>query len=57
MKVGDLVKCGDEFAIVVESHWTTNNPQQHWLECLWLVDGSMEGIDAEDVEKVNEGTK
>ena len=52
MKVGELVKCGDEFAIVLESHWTTNNPQQLWLECLWS-DGSMEGIDAEDVEAIS----
>ena len=45
MKVGDLVKFGDEVAIVLDSYWTTNYPQVQWIECCFA-DGQVEHIDA-----------
>ncbi len=53
MKVGDLVKCGDEIAVVVDARWSTSEDQQLWLECYWP-NGDLEGIAADDVEIINE---
>jgi len=51
MKVGDMIKCGGEFAIVLDvtvSH-IANSEQVFWLECLWS-DGVTDGIESDHVE-------
>ena len=56
MEVGDLVKCGDEVAVVLDSYWTTNCPQVQWVECRFL-DGQVEHFDTsqyEDLEVMSE---
>ena len=50
MKVGDLVKFGDEVAIVLDSYWTTNYPQVQWIECCFA-DGQVEHIDASQCDE------
>ena len=51
MKVGDLIKCGGEFAIIldVSEVYSGISPNNFWLECLWS-DGEIEGIESDDVE-------
>jgi len=44
VKVGDLVKFGDEVAVVLDSYWTTNHPQVQWAECCFA-DGQVEHFD------------
>ena len=44
MKVGDLIKCGNEVAIVLDAYWTTNYPQVQWIECCFS-DGQVEHFD------------
>ncbi len=41
MKVGDLVKCGDETALILDVWWSTDSPQSQWVKTLWD-DGSIE---------------
>lgn len=53
MKVGDLVKCGDEFAIIVDVHWTTDYPQTQWVTTLWT-DGTIEEFEPRIYEEVLE---
>jgi hypothetical protein len=52
VKVGDLIKCGDEFATILA---ITKQPDSDtfWLDCLWE-NGEEEGIDSDEVEAVNE---
>ena len=55
MQVGDLVKCGDEVAIVLDTYYTTNNPQVRWVECRFS-DGQVEHFDTsqyEDLEVIS----
>jgi len=42
VKVGDLIRCGGEFAIILDI-------SGFWLECLWS-DGEIDGIESDDVE-------
>ena len=53
MKTGDLIKCGGEFAIILDVSGIPagHGPlkQNFWLECLWS-DGEIEGIESDDVE-------
>jgi hypothetical protein len=51
MKVGDLIKCGGEFAIIldVSDVYGGISKNNFWLECLWS-DGEIEGIESDDVE-------
>ena len=51
MKIGDLIKCGGEFAIIldVEEVYSGISKNNLWLECLWS-DGEIEGIESDDVE-------
>jgi hypothetical protein len=53
MKVGDLINCGDETALVLDATWTNDYPQVLWLECLWC-NGDVEAIEAGDVELASE---
>ena len=48
MKVGDLIKCGDEFATILA---ITKQPDSDtfWLDCIWE-NGEEEGIDSDEVE-------
>jgi len=52
MKPGDIIRCGEEMALVLE---VTNHGAFSgiWLECLWD-NGNIEGIDHDDVEVINE---
>ena len=53
-QVGDLIRCGEETAVVLDVvPWTTNDPQVLWLECLWS-NGDIEGVDHDDVEVISE---
>lgn len=49
MKVGDLVKCGDETALILDSWWTTDYPQSQWVKTLWC-DGSIEEFELKHIE-------
>ena len=51
MKTGDLIKCGGEFAIILDVSEVYNgiSPNNFWLECLWS-DGEIDGIESDDVE-------
>lgn len=42
MKVGDMIKCGGEFAIILHI-------SGFWLECLWS-DGVVGGMEIDNVE-------
>ena len=53
MKIGDLVKCGDEFAIIVDAHWTTDYSQTQWVTTLWT-DGTIEEFEPRLYEEVVE---
>ena len=53
MKVGDLVKCGDEIGIILNPHWPTKYTHEHWIECFWP-DGEIEPINARDAEVISE---
>ena len=56
MQVGDLIKCGDEIAVVLVSYWTTSYPQVQWVECCFS-DGQVEHFDTsqyEDLEIISE---
>ena len=44
MQVGDLIKCGDEVAVVLEAYLTTSYPQVQWIECRFT-DGQVEHFD------------
>ena len=35
MKVGDVVKCGDETALILDVWWSTDSPQSKWVKVLW----------------------
>jgi len=52
-QVGDLIRCAEETAVVLDVTWTTNDPQVLWLECLWS-NGDIEGVDHDDVEVISE---
>jgi hypothetical protein len=60
-QVGDLIRCAEETAVVIDVTWTTNGalrpssvyPHVLWLECLWS-NGDIEGVDHDDVEVVSE---
>ena len=53
-QVGDLIRCGEETAVVLDVvPWTTNDPLGLWLECLWS-NGDIEGVDHDDVEVISE---
>ena len=55
MQIGDLVKCGDEVAIVLYVCWTTDYPQVRWVECRFS-DGQVEHFDTsqyEDLEVIS----
>jgi hypothetical protein len=58
MKVGDLIRCGDETALVLDARWTTNYPQTQWVTTLWC-DGTIVDFDTEhhsdSVEIISEG--
>ena len=58
MKVGDLIRFGDETGIVLGTHWSTNHPQTQWATTLWC-DGTIAEFDTEyhsdSVEIVSEG--
>ena len=43
MKVGDLVRCGSEFAIIIDTRWTTDYPQEQWVTTIWT-DGTVEQL-------------
>ena len=49
MKVGDLVKFGDEVAVVLDSYWTTNHPQVQWIDCCFA-DGHREDFPSQYAE-------
>ena len=61
VNVGDLIRCGDEFGIVIRRFQSTvieadgteflTSP---WLEVLWA-GGDLDGIDEDDAEVINEG--
>lgn len=57
MKAGDLIRCGDETAIVLDTHWTTNYPQTQWVTALWC-DGTTEefipSLDWDSLEVISE---
>ena len=44
MQVGDLIKCGDEVAVVLDAYWTTSYPQVQWIECCFT-GGQIEHFD------------
>jgi len=60
VNVGDLIRCGDEFGIVIERFQSTvieadgteflTSP---WLEVLWA-GGDLDGIDEDDAEVMSE---
>ena len=55
MKVGDVIKCGDDVAVILDSWWTTDYPQSQWIKALWD-DGSMEEFEPRfyDLEVISE---
>ena len=53
MKVGDLIRCGDEIAVIIDITWSIYQDQQHWLLCYWA-NGDLEGIATDEVELLNE---
>jgi len=60
VKIGDLVKCGDETAIVLEVYRYLNKPSPGhpldellWLKCLWC-SGNTSEIASDEVELINE---
>ena len=46
MNVGDLIRCGKEIGIIIDTE-----AQPRWLSILWE-DGDIEGISPEDVDEV-----
>ena len=52
-KVGDLVRCGDEIAVIIDITWSICQDQQRWLECYWP-NGDLEGVPADEVELLDE---
>ena len=52
MKVGDLVKCGKDTAIVLKL-WKQPDTDTFWLECLWN-NGLTDACESDDVELINE---
>ena len=55
MKVGDLVKCGDDCGIVIGVHQTTEYPQSQFVTVIWS-DGQKEQFEPRfyDVEVISE---
>jgi len=55
VKVGDLVRCGSEFAIIIDTRWTTDYPQEQWVTTIWT-DGTVEQllVTEHHLELVNE---
>ena len=55
MKVGDLVKCGDECGIVIGVHQTTEYPQSQFVTVIWS-DGQKDQFEPRfyDVEVISE---
>ena len=60
MKVGDLIKCGIETAIILETHpyLNTSRPGHPlddilWLKCLWCT-GDISEIESDEVEVISE---
>jgi len=53
VRVGDLIRCGDEIAVIVDITWSICQDQQRWLECYWP-NGDLEGVPADEVELLNE---
>ena len=55
MKVGDLIRCGEELAIVLDTQAQPpglfHGEVVVWLDILWE-DGDIEGISPEDVDEV-----
>ena len=54
MKVGDIIKCDDEYAVILDIA-PEEDLDGDWLDCYWFDGtGSIEGIYASDVEAVSE---
>ena len=55
MKVGDLIKCGKELGMVLDTQARPpgfiSGPTTVWLNVLWE-DGDIEGISPEDVDEL-----
>jgi hypothetical protein len=56
VKVGDLVKCGNEYGIVIGAHWTTEYPQSQFVTVVWS-DGEKDQFEPRfyDLEVISEG--
>ncbi len=54
MKVGDLIKCGNEITVIVDTVWTTSEDQHLWLECYWPETNEFEGIPVDEAELLSE---